>query len=66
LIRHRAFLVLALATAAALGALVPVASGARGSAGLGDPYFPKAGNGGYDVRSYVADFDYAPATTPAP
>ena len=58
----RASVVLALAAAATLLALVPAASAARGSAGLGDPYFPKAGNGGYDVRSYAVDIDYAPAT----
>jgi aminopeptidase N len=29
-----------------------------GSPGLGDPYFPLAGNGGYDVRHYVLDLDY--------
>jgi aminopeptidase N len=31
-----------------------------GSSGLGDPFFPNAGNGGYDVTSY--DLDYTPAT----
>jgi aminopeptidase N len=29
-----------------------------GSAGLGDPYFPKAGNGGYDVSHYEIDLRY--------
>lgn len=53
--------------AAALSALVALAGAApaqaaRGSAGLGDPYFPRAGNGGYDVRSYLADLDYVPST----
>jgi aminopeptidase N len=32
----------------------------KGSAGLGDPYFPKAGNGGYDVRHYAIQFRYVP------
>jgi peptidase M1-like protein/immune inhibitor InhA-like protein len=32
-----------------------------GSAGLGDPYFPLDGNGGYDVRRYVLDLRYDPA-----
>ena len=31
-----------------------------GGAGLGDPYFPKAGNGGYDVRHYALDLAYDP------
>ena len=33
-----------------------------GSFGLGDPFFPDAGNGGYDVASYDLDLDYTPAT----
>jgi aminopeptidase N len=32
-----------------------------GSAGLGDPMFPLAGNGGYDVANYSLTLDYAPA-----
>ena len=30
--------------------------------GLGDPYFPKAGNGGYDVGHYDLDVKYDPVT----
>src|SRR5436190_1527748 len=40
------------------------ASAARyvaGSAGSGDPFFPLAGNGGYDVRHYRVAVDYHPA-----
>jgi hypothetical protein len=33
-----------------------------GAPGVGDPYFPLAGNGGYDVRHYSLDLDYDPAT----
>ena len=33
-----------------------------GAAGVGDPYFPKAGNGGYDVAHYNIALSYAPAT----
>ena len=33
-----------------------------GSPGSGDPFFPLAGNGGYDARHYSLDVDYAPAT----
>ncbi|HEX2128811.1 MAG TPA: M1 family metallopeptidase [Solirubrobacterales bacterium] len=29
-----------------------------GAAGLGDPYFPEAGNGGYDVSQYALDLRY--------
>ena len=33
-----------------------------GSPGLGDPFFPLAGNGGYDVSHYSLRFAYDPAT----
>jgi hypothetical protein len=33
-----------------------------GSPGLGDPYFPLDGNGGYDVKHYLLDVRYHPAT----
>jgi len=33
-----------------------------GSPGLGDPFFPLAGNGGYDVSHYGLDLSYEPAT----
>lgn len=33
-----------------------------GAPGIGDPYFPKAGNGGYDVGRYDLDVRYQPAT----
>lgn len=31
-----------------------------GSAGLGDPFFPFAGNGGYDAAEYEISLDYTP------
>jgi aminopeptidase N len=31
-----------------------------GAPGLGDPYYPDAGNGGYDVAGYDLDLDYSP------
>jgi aminopeptidase N len=46
----------------------PAAAQARGahcrpgSAGLGDSYYPGAGNGGYDVRHYGLAVSYDPAT----
>ena len=53
---------LAVAVAAtALVAVAPSASAQRyvaGSAGAGDPFFPQAGNGGYDVRHYSLAIDY--------
>jgi aminopeptidase N len=46
--------VLASAAVAPASAQTPVV----GAPGLGDPYFPLAGNGGYDVRHYALDLDY--------
>ena len=38
-----------------------------GAPGAGDPYFPFAGNGGYDVKHYDLDLTYTPpAPAPAP
>ncbi|WP_246857320.1 M1 family metallopeptidase [Pseudarthrobacter sp. NIBRBAC000502770] len=37
----------------------------HGAAGSGDPYFPYAGNGGYDVLHYDLDLRYAPPSDPA-
>jgi hypothetical protein len=31
-----------------------------GATGIGDPYFPTDGNGGYDVQHYLLDVKYAP------
>ncbi|WP_406861722.1 M1 family metallopeptidase [Streptomyces sp. HUAS MG47] len=36
--------------------------GTPGAAGLRDPYFPKLGNGGYDVRHYALNIAYDPRT----
>ncbi|HEU4449230.1 MAG TPA: M1 family metallopeptidase [Gaiellaceae bacterium] len=33
-----------------------------GAPGVGDPYFPLDGNGGYDARHYLLDVKYDPAT----
>jgi aminopeptidase N len=35
---------------------------ASGSSGVGDPLFPQAGNGGYDVTHYGLDLSYDPAS----
>ena len=59
-----------LRAAAAVGAffaaaIVAPAAGAAfspGSAGAGDPFFPLAGNGGYDVSNYSLRLSYAPAS----
>jgi aminopeptidase N len=51
------------------GALLVAAAGAAaaadftpGSSGLGDPFFPDGGNGGYDVANYSLKLAYDPAT----
>ena len=55
---------LGLAVAVGATALLAVAASASaekyvaGSAGSGDPFFPQAGNGGYDVRHYSLTIDY--------
>jgi aminopeptidase N len=67
MLRSRVARVLALAGAVACLAFpVPAAhaapAGEPGAAGVGDPYFPLEGNGGYDVRHYDLSFSYDPAT----
>ncbi len=51
-------------TAAALAVAAPAgaANWTAGAPGAGDPFFPQAGNGGYDVRHYALDLGYDPAT----
>ncbi|MFL5980532.1 MAG: M1 family peptidase, partial [Gaiellaceae bacterium] len=55
-----------LRAAVVVGALVlaPASLGASfapGSDGLGDPMYPLAGNGGYDVANYALTLDYTPS-----
>jgi aminopeptidase N len=55
------------ATVAAVAVMLVFATPATaaftpGSPGLGDPFFPLAGNGGYDVANYSLTFSYDPAT----
>ncbi|MGW3654440.1 M1 family metallopeptidase [Streptomyces sp. NPDC005151] len=58
-------LALATTTVVSLGTACSVGTGGvegtPGAAGLRDPYFPKAGNGGYDVTHYDLTFDVDPA-----
>jgi hypothetical protein len=73
--RHRTVLSLVIAALVAMlaiptGALAaPGKPGAprysAGAPGAGDPYFPYAGNGGYDVQHYDLDITYTPPE-PAP
>jgi aminopeptidase N len=55
---------LVVAIVAAVFTLAGTAAGAAftpGSDGLGDPMFPQAGNGGYDVQHYSLTLDYTPS-----
>ena len=43
-------------------AIAPAGASAQfepGASGVGDPFFPNAGNGGYDVSRYRLDLDYS-------
>ncbi|MGW1589107.1 M1 family metallopeptidase [Streptomyces sp. NPDC002386] len=52
-----------LATAAASFLLIAASPApTAGAPGVGDPYFPGLGNGGYDARHYDLDVAYAPGT----
>ncbi|MFJ9040263.1 M1 family metallopeptidase [Streptomyces sp. NPDC102406] len=53
----------ALTVAAASFCLIAASPGPTpGSEGIGDPYFPQLGNGGFDARHYALDIAYDPAT----
>jgi len=47
--------------ALALAAVAVAAGGSHGSPGLGDPFFPNAGNGGYEVDHYALRLGYHPS-----
>ena len=65
---YRAAMRWAIAVAAALALLASATATARGaqftagSAGVGDPFFPDQGNGGYDVAAYDLDLAYNPGS----
>ncbi|MER6467927.1 M1 family metallopeptidase [Streptomyces collinus] len=51
----------AVATAAAASLVIAAAPApTAGAPGVGDPYFPRLGNGGFDARHYALDIAYAP------
>jgi aminopeptidase N len=50
----------ALALMAAPGVASATSPGVVGSPGVGDPYYPLMGNGGYDVRHYDVRFSFDP------
>lgn len=61
---HRRILAPGVLAAACLLPAVPAsaASYAPGAPGIGDPYYPSYGNGGYDVSHYGLRLRYRPAS----
>jgi aminopeptidase N len=54
---------LLVAAFALIAACAPMrVAGTPGAPGVGDPYYPLDGNGGYDVQDYQLDIAYEPAT----
>ncbi|MFC9440185.1 M1 family metallopeptidase [Nocardia sp. NPDC057030] len=49
-------------TSSAIAVAEPPIDPLSGAPGLGDPYFPMDGNGGYDVSHYEVSIDYDPPT----
>jgi aminopeptidase N len=58
--RGRFFAAVVVAAAAFGAAPGLAATFTPGADGLGDPFFPQAGNGGYDVQHYALTLDYVP------
>jgi aminopeptidase N len=53
---------LCLVTSIGYASAAPPVKPTPGAAGIGDPYFPDDGNGGYDVQHYDLDLSYEPST----
>lgn len=66
---RRAAVAVMLVTASLAGISTPAQAtnqlAASGAPGSGDPYFPNAGNGGYDVLHYDLDLRYTPPSDPS-
>ncbi|WP_405623095.1 M1 family metallopeptidase [Streptomyces sp. NBC_00076] len=60
--REAVIVTVPVALAALLAAAGPASAGPIGSAGVGDPYFPLAGNGGYHVGHYDLTLGYDPGS----
>jgi len=54
---------MALVSVATVAAPVTAGDAGPGAPGVGDPFFPLEGNGGYDVRDYHLALTWDPATT---
>ena len=53
---------LCLVSSVGMASAAPPVKPTPGAAGIGDPYFPDDGNGGYDVQHYDLDLSYEPST----
>jgi aminopeptidase N len=63
MVRRAAFVFAVVLSTALAAAPASAGSGGRpGASGIGDPYFPLDGNGGYDAKHYSLDIKYTPAT----
>ncbi|MFI5673273.1 M1 family metallopeptidase [Streptomyces cellulosae] len=60
--REAVIVTVPVALAALLAAAGPAAAGPLGASGVGDPYFPLAGNGGYRVGHYDLTLRYDPGS----
>ncbi|MFI6936290.1 M1 family metallopeptidase [Streptomyces sp. NPDC050287] len=60
--REAVIVTVPVALAALLAAAGPAAAGPLGASGVGDPYFPLAGNGGYRVGHYGLTLRYDPGS----
>ena len=50
------------AVPAATATPIPTPAAVKGAPGIGDPYYPNLGNGGYDVQNYTITMDVDPST----
>ena len=60
--REAVIVTVPVALAALLAAAGPASAGPLGTSGVGDPYFPLAGNGGYHVGHYDLTLRYDPGS----
>jgi aminopeptidase N len=61
-VKRSAAVIVCAGLAALFGATTGASAAVVGSAGIGDKYFPKLGNGGYDVKHYDVVMTITPAT----
>jgi aminopeptidase N len=60
--RHQSLLILFYIILIAEWGCLPKPEPVKGAPGIGDPYYPGLGNGGYDVQNYTISLDVEPIT----